>query len=235
MDSFSEPRKHTEYSLDEVRSQVNKLEQDHRAKGIPLSGRIIHVVHYLPVTCALSSKALNGSNGHRNGGQPGIPSPPQTPPAKASDIPPSPTEDAPSTSKSKWTTTPRYGHSAMVSGITSLATTHEQVVIGWTGDIQSSLQSDDESQKVPVSSISQEDKADLEKLLVNGSSMLKVEFPGDKPIPYIPVWLDDKQAHGHYDGYCKQSEFHAPRRRTFSPTLSTLWRFALYYLFPSAV
>ena len=23
----------------------------------------------------------------------------------------------------------------------------------------------------------------------------------------VPVWLDDKVAHGHYDGYCKTSEF----------------------------
>ncbi|KAG6808923.1 hypothetical protein H0H92_002351, partial [Tricholoma furcatifolium] len=27
----------------------------------------------------------------------------------------------------------------------------------------------------------------------------------DRKITYVPVWLDDKVAHGHYDGYCKQT------------------------------
>jgi trehalose 6-phosphate synthase/phosphatase len=27
----------------------------------------------------------------------------------------------------------------------------------------------------------------------------------DRKTKYIPVWLDDKVAHGHYDGYCKQT------------------------------
>lgn len=206
MDSFSEPRKITEYSLEDVQSQVSKLEADHRAKGIPLSGRIIHVAHYLPVTCALSSQISNGVNGHSNGSQPSIPSPPQTPPAKASDIPPSPTQEGPAAPKSKWQLSSRYGHSAMVSGVTSLTATHEQVLIGWTGDVQSLTRSENESSKVPSDSISQEDRADLENLLSSGKHLLKEDFPEGKSMTYVPVWLDDKQAHGHYDGYCKQSE-----------------------------
>ena len=210
MDSFQEPRKHTTVSLDDVRAQVRKLEADHRAKGIPLSGRIIHVSHYLPVTLAIAPKTANGANGHSNGGQPGIPSPPQTPPAKASDIPPSPTaEDAPSAAhSSRWQINTRYGHSAMVSGIASLTTTHEQVYVGWTGDIYTpSSQAENGFSKVASSSIPQEEREELESTLSNGKSLFKEEFPEGKPMTLAPVWLDDKQAHGHYDGYCKQSEF----------------------------
>ncbi|RDB27027.1 Alpha,alpha-trehalose-phosphate synthase [UDP-forming] A [Hypsizygus marmoreus] len=36
-----------------------------------------------------------------------------------------------------WTLAPRYGHAAMISGIESLSSTHEQLIIGWTGDILS--------------------------------------------------------------------------------------------------
>ncbi|KAI0703424.1 glycosyltransferase family 20 protein [Cytidiella melzeri] len=200
MDSFSEPHKTTEYSLDDVRSKVRKLEEEHHAKGIPLSGRIIHVAHYLPVTCALSPQAAKGTNG----AQPGIPSPPQTPPSQPSDIPPSPTEAAPAGPNSKWQISSRFGHSAMVSGITSLTATHEQIYVGWTGDLQSASESDNGHSKVPSSSISEENKADLENLLSSGKHLLKEEFPEGKAMTYVPVWLDDKQAHGHYDGYCKQ-------------------------------
>ena len=31
----------------------------------------------------------------------------------------------------------RQGHTAMISGIRSLSATHEQIIIGWTGDIES--------------------------------------------------------------------------------------------------
>ena len=89
MDSFAEPRKPLDnsISLADVREQVSKLEADLREKDIPLSGRIIHVTHYLPVTCAYTRRPRPQD----------IPRPPATPPAKASDIPPSPSaEQAPS-------------------------------------------------------------------------------------------------------------------------------------------
>lgn len=213
MDSFAEPHRRTEYSLEDVRAQVRKLEDDHRSKGIPLSGRIIHVCHYLPFTCSLSSKPVNGVNGSSN---PGIPSPPQTPPAKPADIPPSPVDTvapAPPTDseKSKWQLNSRYGHSAMVSGITSLSATHEQVFVGWTGDVltpaSASAPTESGFTKVGANSITKEDKDDLEHLLASGKHILKDELSDGKSITYVPVWLDDKEAHGHYDGYCKQSEF----------------------------
>ncbi len=106
----------------------------------------------------------------------------------------------------------------MVSGIDSLASTHEQILIGWTGDIESSTSavpqaaaqsssgpSDLPTSKVSASELSGDDKKELEALLDEYKS--RDEPQDGKKIRYVPVWLDDKDAHGHYDGYCKQSEF----------------------------
>ena len=224
MDSFAEPRKPLDSaaSLTDVRSQVSKLESDLREKDIPISGRIIHVSHYVPITCAFSRRPRPQD----------IPSPPATPPAKASDIPPSPSaEKPPSTDlptpsstapaekslSPQWTLNVRYGHSAMVSGIDSLATTHEQIFVGWTGDIEASSQavppsaaqntsgpSDPSASKIPTSSLTEADKTELEGLLQDYRSREEIE--DGMPIHYVPVFVDDKDAHGHYDGYCKQSE-----------------------------
>ncbi|KAI0659880.1 trehalose 6-phosphate phosphatase [Cubamyces menziesii] len=221
MDSFAQQRRPVDnsISLADVRAQVHKLEAELRDKDIPLSGRIIQVCHYLPVTCAFTRRARPED----------IPSPPATPPAKASDIPPSPVESqhgdsalpaprgaAPEAPSSQWSLAVRYGHSAMVSGIDSLAATHEQILVGWTGDIQASSEAvpplaataasgpaDPPTSKVPVSQLSEDDKKELETILEEYRS--RDEPQDGKKIHYVPVWLDDKDAHGHYDGYCKQT------------------------------
>jgi trehalose 6-phosphate synthase/phosphatase len=164
-------------SLGDLREQVRELEDQHRANGVPLSGRIIHVCHYLPITSTLMSRS-------------GVLSPPTTPPTET---PPQ------STSQSAWTLSQRYGHSAMVSGIRSLAATHEQFVIGWTGDVLSPTP----GEIISESSISQEDRESLEGALKEYQSKEEDEAK----IHYVPVWLNDKVAHGHYEGYCKTSEF----------------------------
>ena len=117
--------------VDDLRATVAKLEAEHKARGVELSGRIVHVCHYLPVQPILHSSS-----------KPGIPSPPRTPPAAVNDIPPSPSSpDGPAASSSsslpqpKWTLEGRHGHAAMISGINSLSTSHEQLIIGWPGDI----------------------------------------------------------------------------------------------------
>lgn len=245
MDSFAEPHRAPEpVSLAAVREQVRKLEADHRANGIPLSGRIIHVCHYLPVAPALT----------RLPSTPALPSPPATPPAMPADIPASPTEAAspaphqregegadvqptqsddgrsppvaveqpqpqpPSQPHSKWSLAVRYGHSAMISGIASLAATHEQLVVGWTGDIAvgpppaaastpqpaSPPAADASAGKIPASAVRGDDRRGLETLLAEYRSREEIDAGGK--IAYVPVWLDDTVAHGHYEGYCKQSE-----------------------------
>lgn len=197
MDSFSEPytRAGDDISVGEVLAQVKAIEADHKAKGITLSGRVIHVCHYLPVTSTLIVRA-------------GIPSPPATPPSKPSDVPPIPsntvvppvavTEEP----TSIWKLTPRYGHAAMISGIRSLSASHEQLIIGWSGDIETGSP----GERVPTNSISQEDRLALEEALKT-CTPLEADPDDDKKTTYVPVWLDDKVAHGHYDGYCKASKY----------------------------
>ncbi|KAJ6615117.1 trehalose-6-phosphate phosphatase [Mycena sp. CBHHK59/15] len=191
MDSFSEPytRLGDDISLEEVRQQVRALEADHLAAGIPLSGRVLHVCHYLPVAATLNNS-------------PGVLSPPATPPP-ASDGPMTPPYDTAVASSpspgTAWTLVPRYGHAAMISGIRSLAATHEQLIIGWTGDIQSAT-----GERVPSESVSDADRAALEDALATYTPK-ESDPDDDRKTVYVPVWLDDAVAHGHYDGYCKQT------------------------------
>jgi trehalose 6-phosphate synthase/phosphatase len=58
--------------------------------------------------------------------------------------------------------------------------------------------------KIPSTVLSEEDTTALEEEIAN----FKSEDEDAKiTTTYVPVLLDDKVAHGHYDGYCKQSEF----------------------------
>lgn len=190
-DSFAEPytRLGDDVSLDRVRAQVRALEDEHKANGIPVSGRVLHVCHYLPVISTLQSRA-------------GVISPPATPPPGApASIDGEGAQNGTATGQSSaWTLGPRYGHAAMISGIRSLAATHEQLIIGWTGDIQSPTP----GEKVLASSVNEEDRIALEDAL-NTYEPKESDPDDDKKTKYVPVWLDDKVAHGHYEGYCKQS------------------------------
>jgi trehalose 6-phosphate synthase/phosphatase len=54
----------TQEILASARAIVAQLEADHRAKGTKLSGRIIHLTHYLPITVTLKPKdSTNGESG----------------------------------------------------------------------------------------------------------------------------------------------------------------------------
>ncbi|KAH7909154.1 trehalose 6-phosphate phosphatase [Hygrophoropsis aurantiaca] len=199
MDTFNEPytRAGDDISLDQVRQQVRNLENQHHANGVTLSGRIIHVCHDLPYAPTLTPSTSPA--------RAGVLSPPATPPVVPGDVPPSPSDtSAPSpppverSEQSRWKLAPRYGHAAMISGIRSLSETHEQLIVGWTGDIQSGI---DEDKTIPSQSIDQADRDALEQELA-----VHVGTDGDEEehkTTYVPVWMDDKIAHGHYDGYCK--------------------------------
>jgi trehalose 6-phosphate synthase/phosphatase len=204
MDSFSEPytREGDDISLDQVRDNIRALEQQHKKNGIALSGRIIHVCHYLPLVATLNSRPTSS-----------ILSPPPTPPTKPLDPDAAAAASEPAAS-SPWSFAARYGHAAMISGIRSLSSSHEQIVIGWTGDIApppSSASASTSSvvtagaDKVPADGISQADKAAFQDAL-DAYKIDPEDDRGEKRAKYLPVWLDDKVAHGHYDGYCKQSE-----------------------------
>ena len=222
MDSFHEPytRVGDNISLDAVRDQVRALEDAHKVHGVQLSGRIVHVCHQLPVTPTLIS--------HLTPAAAGVLSPPPSPPTLFGDVPPSPTGDTPveqhpqqaSVPSKRWKLAPRYGHAAMISGIRSLSATHDQVIVGWTGDIfsatsegaasaeESGGNAGNEEQPVPTHLVSQADRDALQaELVVYDEDGQGQGIEGNKgKLEYVPVWLEDKVAHGHYEGYCKTSE-----------------------------
>jgi trehalose 6-phosphate synthase/phosphatase len=66
--------------------------------------------------------------------------------------------------------------------------------------------------KIPYTSLSEEDKAALEEEIAIFSSE---DEDAKTRTAYVPILLDDKVAHGHYDGYCKQSEIPVVATITF--------------------
>jgi trehalose 6-phosphate synthase/phosphatase len=205
MDSFSEPKLTDQASLEDVRQQVSQLQESYRAKGLPLSGRVLHVCHQLPIRATLHNTVAGSSSNL------GVPSPPSTPPQSPGGLKtPSLTTTAGTTQdgsgKPRWTLAPRYGHAAMIAGIRSLSATHEQLIVGWTGDIESPLP----NEKITAVNVSNEDREAythaLETYATREDEELQQSDNGKGSTGYVPVWMDDKVAHGHYDGYCKQSK-----------------------------
>jgi trehalose 6-phosphate synthase/phosphatase len=110
-------------SLADIREKVARLEASHRAKGVKLSGRVIHVCHHLPVEIVRVVPESDIEPG-------GILSPPMTPEFKPEDV-----EATIESVDSKWRIHARTAHPAMVSGIKSLSESHEQLVVAWTGEV----------------------------------------------------------------------------------------------------
>ncbi|KAJ3900136.1 trehalose-6-phosphate phosphatase [Lentinula edodes] len=111
-------------------------------------------------------------------------------------------KDEASSSSRKWKLGPRYGHAAMISGIRSLSATHEQIIVGWTGDIEGS-----EDEKKEVGQVTEDDRTQLNELLSKGGEEDDVHEAHDKGhhhTGYAAVWMSSPVAHGYYDGYCKQ-------------------------------
>ncbi|EGO29858.1 glycosyltransferase family 20 protein [Serpula lacrymans var. lacrymans S7.9] len=189
MDSFHEPyiRQGDDITIEQVRAQLSALEASHKQHGIQLSGRVLHVCHYLP-----------------------------TLPSDADDTP-------------RWSLSPRYGHAAMISGIRSLSFTYQQLIIGWTGDILSSTP----ASSLPASSVSSQDRAALEDALATYTPR-EADPDDDRKTTYVPVWLDQAVAHGHYDGYCKQSTSLLPSSLSYlshhslQPALWPLFHYLLW-------
>ncbi|KAG8752066.1 threalose-6-phosphate phosphatase, partial [Serendipita sp. 396] len=202
-----------ESTLAGVRAIVSKLEADLHSKGITLSGRIIHVTHYLPIITALKQNSDNGFVAPI--------SPPKTPVAdivtleaerahhavttasstESVQTPLSPTAgtDCPpeGSSSSKWLLSPRRGHTAMISGIRSLSSTHEQILLAWTGDIETGHGGSSQTHKssVPAATLTDEDKITLEAEISNYTSPLDLG-EGKKKLAeiYRPgdlIWVHD--------------------------------------------
>jgi trehalose 6-phosphate synthase/phosphatase len=94
----------------------------------------------------------------------------------------------------------------MISGIRSLSATHEQIILAWTGDIESGPVASTHRNPVPFTTLGEDDKQTLEAEIANYRSVIDVG-EGKKKLNYVPVFLDDKVAHGHYEGYCKTSKW----------------------------
>ncbi|KAJ4490259.1 glycosyltransferase family 20 protein [Lentinula aciculospora] len=111
-------------------------------------------------------------------------------------------KDESSSSTRKWKLGPRYGHAAMISGIRSLSATHEQIIVGWTGDIEGT-----EGEKKEVGEVTEEDRLQLNDLIFKGGEQEDVHEAHDEGhhhTGYVAVWMPSPVAHGYYDGYCKQ-------------------------------
>ncbi|KZV98162.1 glycosyltransferase family 20 protein [Exidia glandulosa HHB12029] len=171
---------------DQLRATVARLEQEHKARGVELSGRIVHVCHYLPVIATLASRPTS------------LLSPPKTP-----DIVDQPLHGlSPAQPKDKtprWSLRHRSGHDAMFSGVRSLAGDYEQVVVGWSGDFEAGPQ----RERVPAANLSDDDRKAFEVAI--GSYVDPEHDAPAKGVTYVPVWLDEKIAHGHYEGFSKST------------------------------
>jgi trehalose 6-phosphate synthase/phosphatase len=210
MDSFSEHFPPAQVPLEDIRKHVLQQQADLTAKGIKLSGRCLHICHYLPVVASLA-RSTSKSN---------LPSPPQTPPTKPvivdghpvqPEVEPTPLPKAGDpTASSKWSLSARHGHHSTI--VRSFEIPSEQLIIGWTGDIQNANQPD---ATVPLSNVSEEDRLALEKSLQTYHPH-EADPDDERKLNYVPVWVDEKEAHGHYEGYCKESTSYSP---TFLPSL----------------
>ncbi|KAG1456433.1 hypothetical protein G6F56_006833 [Rhizopus delemar] len=85
-----------------------------------------------------------------------------------------------------WRLTQRRGHSAMYAGIDSMKKDHETLYIGSTGAIKS-----EDDEPIEVDDINREEREGLSELL---QSKYNID----------PIFISDKQAYGHYEGYSKQ-------------------------------
>ena len=212
-------------SLDEIRAQVSRLEAAHKAQGLVLSGRIIHVCHHLPVEIIRVV-------------------PPASPDDTTQHLAPTTQEFKPEdhdtsteSHDAKWRIHARKAHTAMVSGMRSLSQTHEQIVVAWTGEVILQTQSTptpqlDRFSALPLLStgsgmngemnggfkkppehplrvfggvFDHEEKSEVESEL-NRFTEVEAQAEHGGKLRYVPVFLPPDVSKGHYEGFCKKSE-----------------------------
>ncbi|KAG1094163.1 hypothetical protein G6F42_018805 [Rhizopus arrhizus] len=96
-----------------------------------------------------------------------------------------------------WTVVERRGHQALYAGIQSLRKDNETLHIGWTGPIREQ----GTRNKITTDKLAVEDKVKLQSLLWETGHI-------------VPIFLDQKKSHGHYEGYCKQVQTSSGDSRT---------------------
>ena len=247
-------------SLSEIRAHVSRLEASHRARGLPLSGRIIHVCHHLPVEIVriVSSSSVD---------IPGVFSPPMTP-----EFLPEDADASVESVDAKWRIQARIAHTAMVSGLKSLSESHEQIVVAWTGEVLVQTQNNpspptrttstfgsflpaqfdgtngDVNPTAPTLTPRDEkslmlyghefNEAEQKELWTELDRFTEVETEAENGgrLKYVPVFLPADVSKGHYEGFCKKSESPCPSSLTSSSLaalpLPSLARFHCYCPFP---
>ncbi|BEJ18226.1 hypothetical protein CspHIS471_0705030 [Cutaneotrichosporon sp. HIS471] len=208
-------------SLADLHEQVARLEAAHRERGLNLSGRIIHVCHQLPVEIVrVIQPTADGANGLDSIG--GLSSP-ITPDFKPEDSTTFESKNA------KWKIHSRRGHTAMISGIRSLSLSHEQLVVGWSGEVllqpadppptppsrrtdhpkfllehtvELHARVEDPPLMVSNGEFSSSEQQEIETELHHFSDLEAKQEPNGK-LTYIPVFLPPDVSKGHYEGYCK--------------------------------
>ncbi|CAD6886627.1 unnamed protein product [Tilletia laevis] len=237
---------HTSFlTLAQLRSAISSLTEDYNAKHphAELSGRIIHVSHFLPfhVRFEDAQERIYPTQPPQQQQQQ------QQQPKGASDSAVAGDAEEATVQGTaaphhhhhhrRWALSPRRGHTALNAGIRSLTEAHKQVFVGWPGDLPTCPPPQDSD--VPEQQHAEEttagpsqhpdcrpseldsDRAQIEDLLSEleappvQKSAQQNEQDGQHPtstiddaargIKYVPVWMDYNVAHGHYEGYCKQT------------------------------
>ncbi|WRT67122.1 trehalose-phosphatase [Kwoniella shivajii] len=217
-------------SLADIKAQVDRLEAAHKAKGTPLSGRIIHVMHHLPVEIVRIVPAESLESG-------GMLSPPMTPEFKPEDV-----EATVESADAKWRIHSRTAHPALVSGIKSLSDTHDQILVAWTGEVllqpdtnvspqtqsQATFPSIAQNLLAPFTNqndtppptaaapgneaplmvfggeFNDQEKAEVEKELARFTEVEQDIEVGGR-LKYLPVFLPPDVSKSHYEGFCKKT------------------------------
>lgn len=233
MDSMHpDPTPEVPPSLPDLKAQVARLEASHKEKGLPLSGRIIHVMHHLPVEIVriVPADALESAGT-------GFLSPPMTPEFKPEDA-----ETTVESADAKWRIHARTAHPALVSGIKSLSETHDQLLVAWTGEVliqPDNTQSPQQPSQATFSSIASNllapfsagdatpqpqpppqqgslmvfggefNEADQKEIASELDRFAEAEakFDPTDRLKYIPVFLPPDVSKGHYEGFCKKSKY----------------------------
>ena len=131
--------------------------------------------------------------------------------------PMSPAEEVAKPEPPRWFLQLLREHSALNSGIHSLAYTHRQTFIGQPQEVVFAVQSQGD-QRTDCSQTTPAERAEIEEVLAALEDRATWTFhdnslqlaPGAQDdngskfgIRHVPVWLDYQTARGHYDGYCK--------------------------------
>ena len=126
------------------------------------------------------------------------------------------------TSRPPWVLGLTRGHSALNSGIYSLCSSYKQTYIGAPIHFHDTYQYEIDT-RTEMYETTPTERAEIEQVLASledrnnwkfhdgglemRPSALKDISEHEAGIKYVPIWLDHRAAHSHYEAYCKASKF----------------------------